>query len=296
MREADDVPLDKLVEMMMTIGGSTGLTRYSTFDRERYFRSGNLKIGIPIIDRVTGGVAKGEFMIVAGRLGTGKSTTVQWIMKRWWEDNKKILLISKEMLPVDVFSRIDGMVGRFNPLRIRTDHKEDVMPMLRVVTGIVSSRKGEIYVPSQQVASPAQIGALAQNLEIDAIVIDGLYLLRPDGAYSQKWEKVAAISNAVKQMALDLQLPIIGTTQIKRVGAKDEFDPEDLAYSDALGQDADFVVALSPSKAVKSRIEAQLIKTRYGPNVASVLYIDWDSMNIVDESTEGAFESRSEGF
>jgi len=286
IRESDDIPLEKMNKMMSVVGAyGSGLSRYSTFDRERYFRKGSLKIGIPMVDRVTGGIANGDFMILAGRLGTGKSTLTQWIVKNWWEQGHRILLVSKEMLPIDVFARVDGMVGRFNPLLIRTGKRDDVTPLLRVVSSIASHRKGEIYIPSQLISTPAQVAALAKNLDVDVVVVDGLYLLYPDGSYAQRWEKVADISNALKQTALDLQVPMLGTTQIKRVGTKDEYDPEDLAYSDALGQDADYVVMIKPSKAERARVEVQLTKNRQGPNTASVIFIDWDTMSIIDETT-----------
>jgi hypothetical protein len=106
-----------------------------------------------------------------------------------------------------------------------------------------------------------------------------------------RWENVAAVSNSLKQAALDLKLPVLGSTQIKRVGGKTDYDPEDIAYSDALGQDADFLIALNPSKAVKQRIEVQLIKNRYGSQVTESIYIDYETMSIIDESVNGKVEN-----
>lgn len=290
--EKDDLDLSTMSKLMLELGNSSSdISRYSTFDRSRYFRGDSLKIGFNMIDRATGGIANGEMMLIAGRLGTGKSTLQQWITYKWWEEGRRILFISKEMLSTDVFSRIDAMVGKFNPLRIRTMPRSDIESELKVITSIAGSSKGEIIIPSRQISTPSQIVTLARHLSIDAVFVDGMYLLKPDGARGpQLWEDVKSVSNDLKQAALDLGKPFMTSTQLKRTGKRDEYDPEDLAYSDALGQDADFLVAIHPSPAMKNRIELQLIKNRFGPNIAELAYIDYDTMTIVDESVEGSVD------
>jgi hypothetical protein len=267
-----------------------GAHRYSIFDRSLYFRRGKTDIPFKIINKKIGGLADGDFMLLVGRLGTGKSTIAQWIAKHAWEQGKKILFISAEMLGVDVFSRIDAMVGKFNPLRIRggltTELKKDFAHVVREIKGV----EGEIIIPKNRLLSPMQISAFAQNLGADLIVVDGAYLLRSDtGNSGSKWENVASVSNQLKQMALDLQIPMIGTAQIKRNSSgADGYDPEDIAYSDALGQDADFVVAIHPNKTVAGRNELQLIKNRYGDRIATQIFLNFEDMTIIEESVEGA--------
>lgn len=293
----EDIPFDELDTIIRNLGMSdAGLDAYSSFDRSRYFRTAGLKFGLPIIDKATGGISRGDVAIILGRLGTGKSTVEQWMSYNWWLENKRILYISNEMLPADVFSRIDGMVGKFNPRRIRTDTRESLEPTLRVVSGIAATSKGEIIIPSRVISTVAQVATLAKYLSVDVIVIDGIYLMKPPTARASRWESVAEVSNALKQMALDLHIPVVGSTQIKRVGNKDEYDPEDIAYSDAIGQDADFLLALRPSDATPQRIEVQLIKNRYGPEMAEMIFIDYETMSIIDESVNGQVEIIDEEF
>lgn len=291
MRDEGDVPMSKITDIIASLNATNGeLARYSSFSRELYFRTGrNLKLGFPIIDRLIGGFFNGDYFLVAGRLGAGKSTVLQVIAHKWWEEGRKVLYISKEMLPVDVFSRIDGMVGKFNPIRIRNSSKSEMMPTLNIVSSIAGKSSGEIVIPNRQITKPSQIATLAQYLNMDAIIVDGVYLMEPDVKISAKWEAVASISNELKQIAMSLQSPLLASTQIKRVGAKEEYDPEDLAYSDALGQDADFILTIHPTIADKHRLELQLIKNRFGDQGGTVVYMDHERMNMVDESTEGEF-------
>ena len=292
MSTGEELPVDMLRNLLVTINSASGLTHYSKFDRDLYFRPKGMPLGLKLIDNATGGIAKGDFALLAGRLGVGKSTLAQWIAYNWWQDGKQVLYVSNEMLPMDIFSRLDAMVGHFNPLRFRTCTRDDMWGDMETVIAKVSEHDNEIIVPRKRLSTPGEVFSLAQFLDIDVVIIDGLYLMRPDGpALSSKWERVATVSNQTKQMALDLMMPVVGVVQIKRVGDKAVFDPEDLAYSDALGQDADFVMALRPDNVHMDRIEVQLIKNRYGPNMATLIRVNFENMQIVDESMVGAVDT-----
>lgn len=291
MTERGDIPEEKVSELVQMLGQTDGsLSKYSTFDRALYFRKSRLKIGLPIIDRAIGGLANGDYMLIAGRLGVGKSTIAQWLTHNWWAQGYRILYVSKEMLAADVFARIDGIEGSFNPLLLRSSEPEEMMPALSVVSKLAKDGRGEIFIPSREISTPAQTAAIAAHLNVDVIIIDGLYLMSSDQRTSARWERVADVSNQLKQIALNLQVPIIGMTQIKRTGGRDDYTAEDLAYSDALGQDADFVMTVTPSSAVKNRLELQLIKNRFGDIAGNVVYVDFDTMRVIDESVHGRVE------
>jgi hypothetical protein len=66
------------------------------------------------------------------------------------------------------------------------------------------------------------------------------------------------------------------------MGGKTEVDTEDIAYSDALAQDADTVMAIVPNEEDKSTISVELIKSRYGPAIGTTVKINFDTMTIVD--------------
>ena len=298
LREADTivkrdskVPLEIFAEIEKIHTMSLGVSRYSKFDRDLYFRRSTMNLPFKVINTNIGGISKGDYMLIIGRLGTGKSTVAQWISKDIWEKGGSILFVSAEMLSLDVFSRIDAMVGKFNPLELRMGKTKAMVDKLTKIHDAVKEEKGEIIIPRTRLISPQQIASFAKNLNVDLIIVDGAYLLQPStDKYSSKWEKVANVSNELKQVALELNLPLIATAQIKRGadGAKG-YTPEDIALSDALGQDADFVVAVYPNSTIKERAELQLIKNRYGSTCATQIYIDFDTMTIIDESISGKF-------
>ncbi len=272
-----------------------GVVSYSSFDRSLYLRRSSMNLPFNIINRHIGGISNGDFMLIVGRLGTGKSTVAQHIAKRTWEEGKRILFVSAEMLGVDVFSRIDAMVGGFNPLDLRSVDGTVSSKLEKVLATVYKKAKdalGEIIVPRTRLLTPQQIASFAKNLAVDLIIVDGAYLLQPSGGgYTSKWEKVATVSNELKQVALDLNLPMVATAQIKRgADGSDGYDPEDIALSDSLGQDSDFVIAIYPNKTIKGRAELQLIKNRYGSTCATQIFVNHDTMEVIDETIVGAVD------
>lgn len=304
MRSGEKVPLEDISSIVgkLTMSSST-LERYTTFDRTLYFREGPpCKIGVRLIDAATKGVYPGELMLLIGRLGTGKSTFTQFFMNNWFlNQGKRILCISKEMPPIDVYARLDAMVGHFNPAELRgsedAETRKSIEGKLRTVKHIVSTvSKGEIIMPVMSVYNIAQIEVLARNTQADVVVIDGMYHLQPsEGSRTLSgWEQVAAASRETKMMALNLKIPVIATTQIKRSAAgvhKDMYDPEDIAYSDALGQDADFIVAIRPLGIPdKTRSELQLIKNRFGSPISTIIDADFNEMSMSEISVSPTTE------
>lgn len=285
LREPRFDPSDTISEVHRTLSVSqTGLIKYSTFDREEYFRPRTpLMFHFPLIDKVTGGLLNGDLGYIVGRLGTGKSTTAQWVTHQWWKDGKRMLFISGEMMPIDVLMRLDAMVGGFNPRKLRMSVKTlDLQKKVQIVSHVASASSGEIIFPKSRMMTPSAIIGAATQLEVDAVIIDGVYLMRTDRYVASKWERVAEISNHLKQGALSLGIPFLGITQLRRLGGKEKVEVEDIAYSDALGQDADVVLSITPTD-IPNQIDLELIKNRFGDaTIGTQLTIDWDRMRILD--------------
>ena len=285
LREARYDPAEVIAEVHRTLSVSqTGLIKYSTFDRGEYFKPRTpLMFHFPLIDKVTGGLLNGDLGYIVGRLGTGKSTTAQWITHQWWKDGKRMLFISGEMMPVDVLMRLDAMVGGFNPRMLRMSTKTiELQKKVEIVSHVAASASGEIIFPKSRMMTPSAIIGAATQLEVDAVIIDGVYLMRTDRYISSKWERVAEISNHLKQGALSLGIPFLGITQIRRLGGKEKVEVEDIAYSDALGQDADVILSITPGGSPNA-VDLELIKNRFGnATIGTQLTIDWEHMRILD--------------
>lgn len=292
--ELDDgkIPDALLRDGLKLVAQGGDIDNLESYDRDRYFRSKRIYTGLVDIDNATGGISAGEVMVLSGRLGTGKSTVSHFIAYNWWKAGLKVLYVSAEMVTADIFARIDGFIGGFNPKIFRTKDSgsAEVKRALEQLDKGMLQPHGSIIVPSLRSKTPSAIFSLAQDLNVDAVIIDGFYLMDSDekNKSSANWERVKAVSNQIKQQAIATEIPCIAITQIKRGAEKTiqgTYDTEGLAYSDASGQDADFVVALMPDELEKEVVDVQLIKNRFGRETTQMIRIDFDNMAITDSKS-----------
>lgn len=257
---------------------------YTSYDRRKYSErkyTKAVKFFLGILNNALGDLHAGDYSLIVARLGTGKSLFTQWQAREWLLSGMKILFVSQEMLANEIFARIDGMVASFNPLALRGVIGPDIASRLKIAQLTAKSSKGEIYAP-RGLKTPEQVAMAAKFFMVDAIIIDGVYQMAPDLLHppSAKWERVAEVSSQLKQISQSTKLPMLATTQIKRVGKTMGFTAEDLAYADALGQDADHIIGLETDTAYPNRINASLIKNRYGPQMTALVDLDFDRMRI----------------
>ncbi len=251
------------------------------------------------IDEKLGGIKAGQFGVIAGRPGIGKTTLLLYNVFHWWELDMNIFFVSREMTAKELMARFAGMAGGFNYKNLDQSWMIDpsTKQKLKTATYRLRNSRGKIIVPPNTIATPDDIWTHVREKSgfYHAIAIDGLYLMRANNASGQSanWERVANISNSLKQIAIDLNLPILAVTQLKRRGHEDlsPVDLEDLAYADTIGQDADFVIGLSQGDMKKAAddttvVDASLIKNRSGGSKAKLKYtVDFKTSLLVEETT-----------
>jgi replicative DNA helicase len=180
------------------------------------------------------------------------------------ECNKRVLVYSKEMSDKIMARRVASIVAEVDYDRLKRgdlppDEAEFVWDTLmeledwekggrrRASMSFLSDRK----LRGRSGATVDVIAAEAEKFEADLIIVDGFYLMRDGrtGVKSRDWKQIANISSDLKDMAQQLQVPVLGTTQANRgaVGSRGE-DLAELGFADAIGQDADLVMRVFKGK------------------------------------------------
>jgi replicative DNA helicase len=74
---------------------------------ERIYDEKNLiKTGYGVIDKITGGMTRGEITVIAGRPSMGKSTVMINIVKNLIDHGKKVIVFNREMTNVEMMKKI----------------------------------------------------------------------------------------------------------------------------------------------------------------------------------------------
>ena len=225
----------------------------SAFDRvNKLYHSGEsiigLSTGFPELDRKLGGLQDGQYVIIGGRPGMGKSGWVQNLMHNVSIVNGEgsvlfTLETSKEAFTMRLLSQASGI--DFEALK--SGHIKDTdFPALTIAAGKITG--APLWIDSTGGISPMQIKQrlrqLQRHMDIRLIVIDYLQLMTADVNTTQRVDTLTEISRGVKALAQDFGCPLIAVSQLSRkVEERPDKRPQlhDLRESGALEQDADLV-------------------------------------------------------
>ena len=196
------------------------------------------------ISDLTGGIAPGDLWFVAARLGIGKSWRMIQHAVAAAEGGWNVAYFSLEMPAKSVLERIHRVALRSwtKPwIELTMDKRKEMMEHWAQGSGSIS-----IYDPSNGRCDATVLSSVAHEKTLLIVDYVGLMHTTSGTRAIEDWRAMASISNQLKEVALNRNVPIIAAAQINRAGDKVNGTPgpEHLAQSDALGQDADALITL----------------------------------------------------
>lgn len=209
-----------------------------------------LRTGYQDLDFIIGGMAPGDMIVLAGRPGMGKSTLALNILENIAMDQKiQGGFISMEMSPVQLNLRT---VARFSRIPTNTlsegELDEKDFFKLRDWVGKLSSIPLEIQRPKQSDIQSVRMLARKMKMEknIKILVIDYIQRISGTRRFENKNTEITEVSNGIKDMAVELDLPVIALCQLNRGVEKENRRPRlsDFRDSGSIEQDADKAVLI----------------------------------------------------
>jgi len=221
-----------------------------------------------------GGFRPGALYIVGARPAVGKSV-VAVNMAFELAGEGAVSFHSLEMSKREIMNRLFASV-----CNVSMDHLEN-----RTLTDLdwrrIAEKQNELARPiaiadkSGQTLVDVRAFArqVAKKQKLAAIVVDYLQLMQDTERGRNRYESVTAISNGLKILARDLDVPVIALAQLNRgiEGRKDSAPGlSDLRDSGAIEQDADVVILLNRERANddgeddKSKMIMHIAKNRHG--------------------------------
>jgi replicative DNA helicase len=233
-----------------------------------YKRDGHLSglaTGLDDLDRQMGGLQPSDLIILAGRPGMGKSalaTNIAFNVAKAW---------AGEVQPDGSMKTVNGgIVGLFS---LEMSAEQLATRIIAEQSGVPSSdiRRGRItedqfsaiveaaremqriplFMDQTGGLSIAQLAARARRLKrqrgLDLLIIDYIQLMQGSSkkGSDNRVQEVTEITNNLKSLAKELNVPIIGLSQLSRqVENRDDKRPQlsDLRESGSIEQDADVVM------------------------------------------------------
>jgi len=261
--------------------------------------------GLRAFDRMTTGFQKSDLILIAARPSQGKTALAQNIVAHVvLEKSLPVLFFSLEMNRHAIMQRFIAAEARVNLKDIRTgffrrDRWQDLTSAAARFSDAplyINDNPGMTVFSVRAIARQLMSRLRQENKNLGMVVIDYLQLLRGGGRTENRQQEVSEISRGLKQLARELNLPVIALSQLSRASedkTRTDNRPKlsDLRESGSLEQDADLVALIHREGYYKPNDptlenKAQLIiaKQRQGPTgTVDVLFLR-DITRFVDEA------------
>lgn len=257
---------------------SKNLKEMNDFRKGKTDQSVFVSSGLNDLDDIVGLFGNGRLYIIGARPAMGKSALVVSIAVNAAKRGKHGLIFSLEMSNREIMTRIISQEAQIqssviNSLKINNDEFSKIMsaPIANSVS------KLPLCFDDSAGASLSHVRARCQKLKrqgrLDFVIIDYLQLMQsPLGRNASTNDKIGELSKGLKNLAKDLEVPIIALSQLNRsVETRGDKRPtlSDLRDSGNVEQDADVVMLLwrpdyygygsevKPIKTVKGEIYPQ---------------------------------------
>jgi replicative DNA helicase len=215
--------------------------------------SGATLIGVPTgftdFDRMTHGLNKGNLIIIAGRPGMGKTSwalnVAQYVAIHL---GKPVGVFSLEMSEQELALRILCSEADISFSRLRAGHLSQKQ-WQTIVQTVRRLGPAPLYIDDSPNPTLLEVASKTRRLKaeigLELIILDYLQLMQAGGRYENRNLEIAAISRGLKQLAKELEIPVIALSQLSRQPERRSGDhrPQlaDLRESGSIEQDADLV-------------------------------------------------------
>lgn len=246
--------------------------------------------GFTELDNVLGGFQKSDLIILAARPAMGKTSLALDFARNIAKNNTPVGLFSLEMSKEQLVDRMlcaeaDVDLWKMRTGKLSHSGEADEFPRIGHAMGILSETP--LYIDDSAGCTVTDIRTKARRLQMEhglnMLIIDYLQLMEGSSNAENRVQEVAKISRALKQLARELNIPIIALSQLSR--SVEHANPpipklSHLRESGSIEQDADVVMFVyreeyynkeTPRKNITDIIIA---KHRNGPTGQVELFFD----------------------
>ncbi|WP_308916975.1 replicative DNA helicase [Jannaschia sp. LMIT008] len=242
-----------------------------------YQRDGGLagiSTGLIDLDKKLGGLHRSDLLILAGRPSMGKTSLATNIAFQVAKAYRKgtthegregavnggiVGFYSLEMSAEQLAARILSEASEVPSEQIRRGDMTEA-EFRRFVEAAKSLEACPLYIDDTPALPISQLAARARRLKrtkgLDVLIVDYLQLVRPATAKDSRVNEVSEITQGLKAIAKELDIPVIALSQLSRqVESREDKRPQlsDLRESGSIEQDADVVMFVYREEYYKER-------------------------------------------
>jgi replicative DNA helicase len=208
--------------------------------------------GIGVIDKSFGGWQSGDFVVLLGWTGVGKSFIARLFAVNAWKAGYRPLIISLEMNKLQEGQRLDTLLNNGEGYFTNTDlvrANPDIVSKYEDWAKEMFEGKHAIHLVTSEgleTADQHMVQAKIDQYHPDMVILDYHGLFDDSSGAKNETEKAKNLSKAFKRMAVKNGIPIIDVAAVTMNDGHSERPPEleEVAWSKQLAYDADLVLAI----------------------------------------------------
>jgi replicative DNA helicase len=211
--------------------------------------------GFSALDRVTSGWQRSDMVIIAARPGMGKTAFVLSALRNAAVDfGHPVAIFSLEMSSVQLVNRLISAEAQLESEKIKKGNLAD-FEWEQLYHKTSDLTEAPIFIDDTPALSIRELRSKCRRLKaqhnIELIIVDYLQLMSGDSSKSNQGnreQEIASISRAMKNIAKELNVPVLALSQLSRAvetrGGDKRPQLSDLRESGSIEQDADMVMFL----------------------------------------------------
>lgn len=245
-----------------------------------------LSTGLKSLDFIINGLIGGELIIIGARPSVGKTSLSTQIA---WEvavvQKKRVFFYSLESIKKTMTDKLISQAGRIPLRRLKNGSINDDENNL-AYHYIDQLSQSELYLNDISNINIYKMRGeikrfIGKGLKPDLIVIDYLQLIETEKSHDSLSSRVGKVSSGLKQIAKELDIPLIALSQLNRDG-QEQPTLANLRDSGQIEQDADVVILLHREELykkdktpdnMKGKILLDVAKNREG--ATETLLLNW---------------------
>ena len=258
---------------------------------DRPYEVSGIPSGFRELDFFTEGFTAGDLVVLGARPSVGKTSLALAMAFNMAKRGHPTLIFSLEMDAKQIVSRFLAMNSRSDLLALRTGNVFDTeaASALAGVPILIDDTPG---LSIMELRTKARRATMHDRLEV--IIVDYIQLMRTAGTEENRVQEVSTITRNLKSLARELNVVIIGLSQLSRAAGDAGLEPKlsTLRESGGIEADADIVLMLWKDReeapvGAPRLIHGSVAKNRNGPTGIFTLLFASEQARFFSKAPEG---------
>ena len=234
-----------------------------------------LSTGYSRLDKCLNGLNKGHYIIIGARPGQGKTTFILNLIRNLLFQDRIVGFFTLEMSKYQVIQKLTCIMAGVDSRKTEDGTlTPDEFSRIYGNADLLSTKK--MVMEDQSKIKISQMAARTrrwiQSEKIDILFIDYLTEVSPDLKFTNRQEAIQNVSQGIRAIAKDLNIPVVCICQLNRDSEKEKRRPRksDLRESGQIEADAHSILLLHRPETDDASnrpgvLELLVVKNRFGP-------------------------------